>query len=162
MKTKPGSSLTHRNQELLAAKKRQTNQFDPSGTIAADPSKPEETEQPLDLESWKEGILLRAGKLCGKAEAPFDHLESAALQALRLRLVAFATERTPDFAQIKTIFGLLLEAKSQQLAARKLKLARKQMGEGAKPQLLTREELQARLKNLFGWNERHSQTEEAS
>jgi hypothetical protein len=162
MKTKPGLPLTDLNQELRAGKTRQTKQFGRSRTIAADPSRPEETEQPLDLDSWKEGILVRAGKLCGKAEAPFDHLESAALQALRLRLVAFATERAPDFAQIKTIFGLLLEAKSQQIAARKLKLARKRMGERAKPQVLTREELQARLKRLFGWSERHSQTEEAS
>jgi hypothetical protein len=161
MKTKPGSPLNDLNQELLA-KKRQTKQFDPSGTIAADLPGTDETEQPLDLDRWKEGILVRAGKLCVKAEAPFDHLESAALQALRLRLVAFATERTPDFAQIKTIFGLLLEAKSQQLAARKLKLARKQMGEGAKPQVLTREELQTRLKSLFGWSERSIQTEDAS
>jgi hypothetical protein len=161
MKTKPASPLTDFHQESLGTKNRQTETFDPFGTITADPSGPDDTEQPLDLDRWREAIMARAAKLCGKAEAPFDHLESAALQALRLRLVAFATERTPDFAQIKTIFSLLLEARSQQLAARKVKLARKQMEEAAKPQLLTDEQLQVRLKSLFGWSERQNQAEEA-
>lgn len=123
---------------------------------------PVEEEQWLDLTKWSDEMLRRAETIGGKPEAPFDPLESAALHALRLRLVELTTERSPDYAQIKTVFGLLLEARAHQLAERKLEFTRREMAEDGKSRVLTAEQLQERMKTLFGWVESGDRTEEAS
>lgn len=123
---------------------------------AADLNPPED-ETPLDLTDWSQQMLLRAKALGAPTEAPFDTLESAALLALRLRFVELSTSRTPDYTQIKTVFSLLLDARSQQLAERKLDLALREMAE-EKSRADAGEQLQARLKELFGWIESRAET----